>query len=120
MTWDRELEDFTGVTVVYSTQATLSLSGAQVFSTLSYTIKARVEHNTKLVRDVYGKEVVSQTQVFLKPISTTGATYTAPSITGLITLPSGYTPRTPPIINVLRLDDAISEGSGVHHYEVLL
>jgi len=120
VTWDRELEDFQTTTVTWSTQVSMSLSGAQTMSTSTYTIKARIEHNTKLVRNVYGDEVVSVTQVFLKPVSTTGATYSHPSITGQITLPSGNTPSSPPIINVLRLDDAISEGGGVHHYEVQL
>jgi hypothetical protein len=120
MVWDRELEDFQTTTVTWSTQASMTLSGAQSFSTATYTIKARIEHETKLVRDTYGKEVVSVTQVYLKPVSTTGATYAKPSITGQITLPSGNTPQTPPVINVLRLDDAISEGGGVHHYEVQL
>ena len=118
MVWDRELEDFTGATVTYSTQVSMSLSGAQTFSTATYTIKARIEHETKLVRDSYGREVVSVTQVFLKPTSTTGSTYPQPSITGQITLPSGNTPTVPPIINVLRHDDAISEGGGTHHFEV--
>lgn len=107
-------------TVLWSTQASMSLSGAQTFSTATYTVKARIEHQTKLVRDAYGKEVVSMTQVFMKPVSTTGATFSEPSITGQITMPSGNTPRTPPIINVLRLDDAVSQGGGVHHYEVQL
>jgi hypothetical protein len=120
VSWDRELEDLMSVTVVYSTQATLSLSGAQAFSTAGYTIKARIEHQTKLVRDSYGREVVSVTQAFLKPVSTTGSTYPQPSITGQITMPSGNVPAAPPIINVLRLDDAVSEGGGVHHYEILL
>ena len=119
MTWDRELEDFAGATVVYSTQASMSLSGAQTFSTATYTIKARIEHETKLVRDAYGREVVSVCQVYLKPVSTTGATYPQPSIAGQITLPSGNSPSSPPIVNVLRIDDANSQGGGVHHYEVM-
>jgi len=119
MGWDRELEDLQSNTVVWSTQASMTLSGAQAFSTATYTIKARIEHQTKLVRNLYGDEVVSQTQVYLKPISTTGATF-LPTITGQITLPSGNTPATPPIINVLRIDDAVSQGGGVHHWEVQL
>ena len=111
------MEDFQPTTVVYSTQASMSLSGAQTFSTSTYTITARIEHETKLVRDSYGREVVSVCQVYLKPFSTTGATY-VPTITGQITLPAGNTPATPPIINVLRIDDAVSEGGGVHHFEI--
>ncbi len=120
MTWDRELEDLQGSTIVYSTLASMTLAGAPTFSTATYTIKARIEHETKHVRDTYGQEVVSVTQVYLKPTSTTGSTYPEPSITGQITLPSGYTPSAPPIINVRRHNDAVSEGGGVHHYEVQL
>lgn len=120
MTYDRDFDDFLTTTVTWSTQATLSLAGAQTFSTLSYTIKARIEHQAKLVRNIYGDEVVSMTQVYLKPVSTTGATYAHPTLTGQLVLPSGNVPMSPQIINVLRLDDAISEGGGVHHYEVQL
>jgi hypothetical protein len=119
MTYDRDFNDFLTTTVTYAAHASMSLSGAQTFSTASLVVPARIEQETKLVRDVYGKEVVSQTQVFMRPTSSTGSTY-YPTIKDQITLPSGYVPATPPIINVTRQNDVASEGGGVHHWQVLL
>ena len=117
MAWDRELEDFLTTTVVYAAPGTMDLGGAQTFSTATITIAARIEHDTRLVRDSIGREVVSQTQLFLKPTSTTGSTY-ALVVAGQITLPAGHEPLTPPIISVMRIGDVVSEGGGIHHWEV--
>jgi hypothetical protein len=119
MTYDRDFNDFLTTTVIYAAHASMSLSGAQTFSTASITVPARIEQETKLVRDTYGKEVVSMTQVFLRPTSSTGSTFT-PTIKDQITLPSGYVPATPPIINVRRHNDVASEGGGTHHWEIHL
>lgn len=119
MTWDRELEDLATTTVIYAAPTTKDVYGAWVASTATVTITARIEHETKLVRDAAGREVVSVTQLYLKPTTTTSGTYT-PALGGVFTLPAGNVPLEPPIINILRIDDAISEGGGAHHWEVAL
>ena len=115
MGYDREMDDLLTTTVTYQAHASMALSGAQTFSTASLTVKARIEHETRLVRDNVGNQVVSMGSVFLKPTSTTGSTY-IPTIKDKITLPSGYSPQTPPIINVLRHND----DSGLHHWEIVI
>ncbi len=119
MTWDAELMDFLTTTVTYAAHVSMTLSGAQTFTTAPIEVPARIEQDTKLVRDSFGREVVSMTQVFMRPVSSTGSTY-IPTIKDKITLPANYLPRTPPIINVLRHNDAQSEDGGIHHFEVHL
>jgi len=105
MAWDRELEDFFTTTVTYTPHASQTVYGAQTFSTAALTILARIEHDTRLVRDQTGREVVSNTALFLKPTSSTGTTYGPVTIKDSITLPSGYDPTAPPLITVQRIND---------------
>jgi hypothetical protein len=119
MGYDRDFDEFLTTTVVYAPPNTMSVHGAQTFSTATFTVAARIEHDTRMVRDSLGNEVVSNTVVFLKPTSTTGATFT-PVVSGRITLPAGNEPLTPQIVHVAVLPDVLSEGAGTHHWEVRL
>lgn len=119
MGYDREFDDFLTTTVTYQAHASLSLSGAQTLSTASKTVPARIEMETREVRDAYGHEVVSMARVFMRPTASDGTTY-IPTIKDQITLPAGYNPLTPPIIQVLRHNDVLSEGAGVHHWEIVI
>lgn len=105
MSWDRELEDFFTTTVSYQTHGSMTVHGAQTFSTATLTISARIEHDTRMVRDSVGNMVVSNAAVYLKPTSSTGTTYGPVTIKDQITLPSGYEPTLPPIIQVSRVND---------------
>jgi hypothetical protein len=118
VTWDTELEDLATTTVTYTAATTMDAWGAPSTGT-SVTITARIEQDNRLVRDQAGREVVSSVTLHLKPTTTTGGSYT-PRLGGTFTLPSGYVPLEPPIISVRRVDDALSEGGGVHHFEVSL
>lgn len=114
MTWDRELEDFFTTTVTYQPHASMTVYGAQTFSTATLTIDARIEHDTKLVRDNTGREVVSMTALYLKPTSSSGSTYGPVTIKDQITLPSGYDPTVPPIISAYRVNDE----DGFYYWQV--
>lgn len=115
MAYETEFDDFLTTTVTYAAHASMSLSGAQTFSTASITVKARIEHDTRLVRDQQGREVVSTARIFMKPTSTTGSTCIV-TIKDKITLPSGYAPQIPPIIQVRRQNDE----DGLHHWEIVV
>jgi len=95
------------------------VAGTQTFSTATKTVPARIEQETRLVRDAQGREVVSVATVFMRPTASDDSTY-IPTIKDQITLPAGYEPRTPPIINIMRDNDVISEGGGVHHWEIAI
>ena len=119
MTFDRELGDFFTTTVTYAAHVSMTLSGAQTFSTATKTIPARIEQGTSLVRDSQGREVVSMARVFMRPTADDNTTY-IPTVKDQITLPAGYIPLIPPIITVLRHNDVVSEGGGVHNWEVVI
>ena len=114
---DREMEEFLTTTVTVQAHASVNVMGAQTFSTASRTVLARIEHDTRLVRDQTGREIVSVATVFLKPVAEDGTTYTL-SVRDLITLPSGYTPQTPPIITIAR--NLGPTALGIDHWEVAL
>lgn len=69
--------------------------------------QALVQQQARMVRDTQGRMVVSNTQVYL-------ATTDAITPRYRITLPAGFTPQRPPIINVARFSDE----DGLHHVEV--
>lgn len=119
MSYDTELDDFLTTTVTYAAHSSMTVAGAQTFSTATKTVPARIEMETRLVRDVQGREVVSMARVFMRPTASDGTTY-IPTIKDQITLPAGYNPLTPPIIAILRHNDTVSEGGGVHHYELVV
>ena len=66
--------------------------------------RARVEMKSSLVRDAQGHELVARGLVYL-------ATAAIPGPKDRLTLPAGYEPRQPPILDVRPVED---EG-GVHH-----
>ncbi len=67
-----------------------------------------------MVRDSVGRMVVSMTQLFLRPTSTSGSTFGPVTIKDSITLPAGYDPTTPPLISVSRINDE----EGLYHWEI--
>lgn len=77
------------------------------------SVKARVEHQVRLVRDASGREVASQTFIIADCVDVDGNQVTfGPS--DRITLPAGFSPAQPPIISVARVDDAV----GIDHWEI--
>lgn len=105
MTWDRELEDLFTTTVTYTPHASMTVYGAQTFSTAALTVACRIEHDTRMVRDITGRMVVSEAALFMKPTSSAGTTYGPVTIKDSITLPTGYDPTSPPLISVSRVND---------------
>ena len=121
MSFELEYEDWFYNSVTLQRFSGLSTDGygARTYST-AQTVRARVEQVRRLVRDNEGKEVVSNTTVYIPPYD---ASTSAPSITvsasDKITLPSGYLSAgssQPPIISVERCDDE----EVTHHFEVFL
>ena len=66
--------------------------------------KALVQQKVRQVRDLAGEERVSMVTVY---VNTTAAITPRDKLT----LPSGFTPQTPPIIQVARQSDEV----GLHH-----
>ena len=79
------------------------------------TFRARVEQFARMVRNKEGREVVSNSQIFLAPTPATGAAH-APTANDRYTLPAGYYPQQPPAISVARENDQ----DGLHHWMVYL
>jgi hypothetical protein len=73
------------------------------------TYRARIEHDVRTVRNAQGEEVVSNTVVYLN-------TTDEIQPDDLLTLPSGFIPRKPPIITIGR----VSDEDGLHHTVVRL
>lgn len=114
MSWDPEFEAFMPETITLEPTIALSGFGAQTPGAAK-TIRCRIEQEARKVTDREGKEVVSQTRLYLKPTAEDGTSYTiAP--TDRITLPAGFLPQQPPILSVSRQADE----AGLHHYEVAL
>lgn len=67
-------------------------------------LRGRIENKRRRVLSANGKEIISETTLYL-------ATTSGISIEGRITLPSGYLPATPDIIAIARQDDEY----GAHH-----
>lgn len=93
--------------------------GARTAST-TYSVRARVEQERHLVRDVTGREVVSSTTVYLAPYdSSTGQVAITVDVSDRVVLPSGFLvagSSAPPIMAVERLQD----DGGDHHIAVRL
>ena len=105
---EQEFIDMMAYTVSVAPFASDDKYGAPTYGT-AVDYDAAIEQKVRQVRDFNGQERVSTTRVFLN-------TVTAISPKDKLTLPSGFTPQTPPIISVGRVSD---EG-GVHHCEVYL
>jgi hypothetical protein len=112
--YEVEFDEFLTDTVTYEPFVSLDGFGAKVYGP-ALNVKARVEQQAKLVRDATGREVVSNTQLFMKPTATDGSSYT-PTVQDRITLSAGYSPQAPPPIAVERVND----NTGLHHFEVSL
>ena len=88
------------------------VTGKDEFNELTHgaavSYSARIEQGARRVQDITGKEKGSNTRIFI-------ATATEITFEDLITLPSGFNPNTPPILNVLRHSDE----TGLHHVEII-
>lgn len=99
-------------TITLEKLASAGLSGDKAFGA-AVQVKARVENQTRLVRDGSGREVASNTFIMALPYDTTGHSVTFdPS--DRITLPSGFTPSQPRLIAIARCDAE----AGLHHWEI--
>lgn len=96
--------DFMPETVQINTYASISVSGVVTYSATATSYPARIEMKNHLIVDRTGRTVVARGRIFL-------GTTTVPDIKDKVTLPSQYSIRTPPIIDVNPCDDE----SGVHH-----
>lgn len=79
------------------------------------TFRGRVEQFARMIRDKDGREVVSNTRIYLAPTTTDGEAY-APTPNDRFTLPSGYYPQQPPCLSLQRENDE----EGLHHWVVNL
>jgi len=82
-------------------------------TTAARTFRGRVEQLARMVRDKEGREVVSQTRIYLAPRTTDGEAY-APTPNDRFTLPAGYYPQQPPCLSLRRENDE----NGLHHWVV--
>lgn len=116
MSYEWEYDDFLNETVIFEAFVSKDGYGSSTYNTANpKTAKVRIEQVRRIVRDANGKEVVSNTMIFVKPTFTDGSAVNI-GISDRVTLPAGYTPAQPPIINVERHNDQ----DGLHHFEVLL
>lgn len=92
----------------------MSASQAPTYAA-SKTALGRIEQHTRLVRDAQGREVASNTRLFLRPRLSDGTAFT-PKVGDRFTLPAGYDPQQPPVISVQRENDEV----GLHHWVVNL
>jgi len=116
VSWDSAFDEFTQDSVTWEKCiGPGSGFGDRAFDPVSKTVRCRIEQGARLVRDAQGREVVSQTRLFLRPTAEDGSAFT-PGVNDRFTLPSGYVPQQPPIISAGRHNDA----DGLHHYEVAL
>ena len=68
------------------------------------TIRARIEQSTKKVIARDGREVVSNTRLFLRPVAEDGTVFT-PTVDDFYQLPTGFHPQTPTPMSVERSED---------------
>ena len=118
MSFESEYGDIMGsiVTVEPFLSTPASDGSTRWDSTNGRIYRARIEQFTKMVRDENGREVVSDTRLYLTPEPLTGAAY-SPTANDRFTLPAGYVPQqVGPAISVQRQDDE----AGLHHWEVNL
>lgn len=121
MTFETQFLDFMPQTVSLRKFSALSTDGMGArTSATTYSVRARVEQNRRLVRDASGREVVSTTQVYLAPYdNSTGQTAIVVDVSDRIVLPSGFLvagSSAPPIMSVERQQD----DAGDHHIAVMV
>lgn len=114
MSYEAEFDQLLNVSVTLEAFASTDGAGSSSYGAAK-TVSARVEQTARKVVNREGREVVSSTAVYLKPTDSVGAAVTV-GPNDRITLPAGYAPQAPPIINVERHNDE----AGLHHWEVLL
>jgi len=101
-------------TIILEKLATTAASGDKDYGVdAGVEVKARVEHQTRLVRDASGREVASQTFIIAKPVDVDGNPVTFEA-SDRITLPDGFTPAQPTMHSITRVDDA----TGIDHWEI--
>lgn len=82
--------------------------GSRTHSTDSKSVRCYIEDKIELVRDPLGRESKSTRQVYAAPFDTsTVATTVRIGVSDKLTLPVGYEPNTPAIINVTHFDDRL-------------
>jgi len=113
VTFDPELLDMMPDTVTYEPFSSFSDSAGDKSYGAAQTIRARIEQYAKLIRDRQGREVTSQTRIYLPPTDVAGAAFT-PTVNDRFTLPSGYVPQQPQVIDVERGND----NQSLQHWQV--
>ena len=110
MSFSREMLAMMPRTITVNAFSSLSTDGygVRTYSTDSKSVKCYIEDKTVLVRDpVNGGETVSTRQLYCAPYdtSTSGPVTIRIQISDKVTLPSGFNPQTPLVINVVHYDD---------------
>ena len=109
MSLETALRDLMTQTVTLSTFGSYdSYGGGNTYGTAK-TYAARVEREIKLVKDQQGREVVSNTTVYVGTTSTGGTVPTGFGANGKIVLPTGDSP------GILAVEIFPDEVSVVHH-----
>ena len=106
------------VTVEPAVGGTLSGYGDRTYGAAK-TVMCRIEQRARNVVDRTGKETVSMTLLIVRPFYTDGSGV-ALTADDRITLPSGYSPSQPPIIDLRRQNDEGDLSGTLHHWEVYL
>jgi hypothetical protein len=80
------------------------------------SVQGRVQFKVMLVKDpTSGREVTSRIQLFLKPTTVDGASF-SPTMADRPTLAARYIAPTNPIISV----EPVNDEEGLHHYEAFM
>jgi len=99
----RAFRDMFPHTIILETWASQNAYGEPTFSTCSH-VPARVEMRSRLIAGSAGREISARGRIFL------GSTV-IPSTKDRVTLPAGFLPRQPPILDVYPVTDE----KGLHH-----
>ncbi len=113
MSYDPSFDAFMAEPVTWERYTGLDGYGKKTYDAPK-PVLGRIEQGARLVRDTEGREVASQTRLFLRPTTEDGSAY-SPGVNDRFTLP-GYIPPQPPVLSVARVNDE----AGLHHYEVAL
>ncbi len=103
-----DLADMMADTIIVESDPTDDGFGNLTYAT-TRTIRCHLTSNHKLVKDASGKETMSTVQAIL-------AGYFDIDRRDQVTLPARYSPRKPPIINVI----ARTDENGPHHETIMM
>ena len=108
MAWETALDDLLNHTVTISPHTGRDVEKKPTYGT-AVSYPAKVVMKSRYFRNAKGIETVGRGTVYVK-------TTTVPGANDELTMPSGFEPLTPPIVDVLpHYDD-----EGLHHVELII